>query len=1109
MSDDRWSRVLDVCREALGREPAERASYLDEACAGDVSLRCDVEALLSHEAQAEGFLSTPPWTSTPESGGAPDTPGELRSVAGRTDPVPTLTPGARITHYEVLQFVGAGGMGEVYRARDTRLDRVVALKRLPPALAADPGRVARFSREARTLAQLNHPNICTLHDVVVEQGATLLVMEYLEGQTLADWIAQGPRPLPGILDVAAQIADGLAAAHTRGIVHRDLKPGNIMLATSGAARPGVLTVKLLDFGLAKLRLPEADALATVSETQAVDGHSTPGAVVGTVPYMSPEQIEGREVDGRTDLFSLGCVLYEMLTGHRAFTGQSNAGVISAVMTSAPPPIGEARPSTPPALQHLVEKCLAKNRDERWQTARDVADQLRFIAAPAAPPDVAREPVAGSGVTPGADQAARADEPRPTLARRAVRTARVHPWVAAAALLALAATLATLPASVARQRRLAWVRNEALPELLRLVDGRESWPAFLLARQIEAVVPGEPTVKNLRPRFMGETTREFRPVGARLLARPGPGKDPGWVELGSVGGKAIRGPLGPAVFRLEAPGYEPREFAMRMWAWPFDTKSIQGVISLARPGEAPPGMVLIETPATGERFGLESDGSFDLPSEGRIGSFFVDTREVTNREFKRFVDAGGYGRREYWTEPFERDGISLSWNEAMASFRDLTGRPGPATWQVGAYEPGTDELPVTGVSWYEASAYATFAGKRLPSIYHHAVASARRVATDVLAGSNFSGKLAPAGSYRGSLNLWGLYDTAGNAREWCSNLAGRERFALGGAADGPAYMFWNVEANTRSPFDRNAMNGFRCIKTVASNPHDARLDGPQMRKPVTDWTKVKGFSDDAWKTWQGLLSYQKSPLDAKTEWIDDSVPGRRIEKVTFDAAYAGERMIVYLFFPDPRRFPPPWQPIVFIHPGFGGAISSSQDGHNTMDLNFWEYLVKDGRVVVYPIVKGIFERGGDPTTTGNFSWSTWQPRVKDVFRTIDYLQTRTTDIRADHLGLLAASGGCDGAIIVCAVEPRVKATVIVGGGMYGVPAVDREMMGFASRISSPVQMVSGRSDMWGQEVLLRSFATPPDHKRFLQFDGDHSLAGFEKDVIRVNLEWFDKFLGPVR
>ena len=1011
----------------------------------------------------------------------------------------TLPAGVRLGPYEIVAPIGAGGMGEVYRARDTRLGRDVAVKVLPADLATDPDRLRRFELEARAVAALSHPNILALHDVGTHDGAPFLVSELLEGETLADALHGGALSVGKAVDVGIQIAKGLAAAHARSIVHRDLKPSNVFLTRDGH-------VKLLDFGIAKHGTPAAqgDDVPTATARDGTDA----GTRLGTMGYMSPEQVRGHAVDPRTDIFAFGCVLYEMLCGLRAFKGATAADTISAILKEDPAPLGDLRQSVSPALQQVVDRCLEKRPENRFSSAHDLALALGTVSTGPGParPDTAAVGT-GATVSPAAVVTGGVPQRRSAVGRLSASVS-AHRWIwLLGCLVVLVAIVVSYPV-VVRQRQLSWVRNQALPELVRLVDAGENWPAFLLARRIQAVVPGEPTVEKLRPRFAGQTLRQFRPAGATLLARPLTGGDADWVELGKVGGKPVPAPLGYSVFRLQAPGYESREFAMSVYGFGFDTGRIEGTLSLQRPGEAPAGMVLIETPAKGAKFGLESLGAFNFAPDGRIGSFFVDAREVTNREFKQFLDKGGYQQRDYWREPFERDGKTLTWDEAMSSFRDATGRPGPAGWQVGSYEPGTDDYPVTGVSWYEASAYAAFAGKRLPSIYHLAVASARFVGGDILPGSNFSGKLAPVGSYRGGLNYWGLFDAAGNAREWCSNIAGRERFALGGAAGDPRYLFWNVDDNTRSAFDRNPTTGFRCIKTIASNPQDVALDGPLPRKPPTDWAKVKGFSDDAWMTWQGLLAYTKGELRANVEWREYEVPSRRIEKVTFNAASSNERVILYLFLPDPQKWPPPWQPVIFIHPGFGRMQSSSQDGHNTMDLGFWEYLVRDGRAVVYPVFKDMFERGGGPQNPGDWPWSTWQERAKDVFRAIDYLETRK-DLRSDRLGLLAASGGSDGGIVVCAVEPRIKAAVLVGGGLYGIPSVDREMMGFASHISMPLQMVNGRSDAWGQDFLLAALATPSDRRRFKQFDGDHSLAGYEKDVIRVNLEWFDKYLGKVR
>ena len=276
-------------------------------------------------------------------------------------------------------------MGEVYKARDTRLGRDVAIKVLPAALAADPERRRRFEQEARAVSALNHPHICVLHDIGREGDTDFLVMEYLDGQTLGQRLRKGALPLAQALDLGAQIADALAAAHHHGIVHRDLKPANVMLTKAGAVRQGSPQAKLLDFGLAKLRPQPAKAGAGLSELSTQAPATTSGAVMGTVPYMAPEQLEGKPTDARTDLFAFGCVLYEMLTARRAFGGDSEASVISGIMSGEPPPLSALQPLMPHALDRLVHRCLAKDPDERWESAHDIAEELRGIAADSGAP----------------------------------------------------------------------------------------------------------------------------------------------------------------------------------------------------------------------------------------------------------------------------------------------------------------------------------------------------------------------------------------------------------------------------------------------------------------------------------------------------------------------------------------------------------------------------------------------------------------------------------------------------------------------------------------------------------------------------------------------------
>jgi eukaryotic-like serine/threonine-protein kinase len=284
-----------------------------------------------------------------------------------------IRTGQRVGPYEILSAIGAGGMGEVYRARDTRLERIVAIKILSDNLAGRAELRERFDREARTIASLNHPHICVLYDIGQQDGTDFLVMEYLEGETLAERLKKGPLPLDQVLQYAIEIADALDKAHRKGVTHRDLKPGNIMLTKSGT--------KLLDFGLAKLRGPQA-AVATLSALPTEGSNLTAqGTILGTLQYMAPEQVEGKtnEIDARTDIFVFGAVVYEMATGKKAFEGKTSASVMAKILEVDPPSMVSLQPMTPPALDRVVKKCLAKEPEKRWQAASDVCDELKWIA----------------------------------------------------------------------------------------------------------------------------------------------------------------------------------------------------------------------------------------------------------------------------------------------------------------------------------------------------------------------------------------------------------------------------------------------------------------------------------------------------------------------------------------------------------------------------------------------------------------------------------------------------------------------------------------------------------------------------------------------------------
>src|SRR5215475_2644717 len=320
-----------------------------------------------------------------------------------------LAAGFRLGPYELLSPLGAGGMGEVWKARDTRLDRTVAVKVLPQNLSSSPEVRQRFEREAKTISQLSHPHICALYDVNREGETEYLVMEYLEGETLAERLVKGPLPLEQTLRYGIEIADALDKAHRQGIVHRDLKPGNVMITRSG--------VKLLDFGLAKAISPSGTVSAVTSlPTMAGGANLTQeGTILGTFQYMAPEQLEGKEADARTDIFAFGSVLYEMATGKKAFSAGSQASLIAAILEREPPPISTVQPMTPPALDRVVKTCLAKDPEDRFQTAHDVKLQLQWII----------------------EGGSQAGLPVPVAARR---KGREKIWMAAAALFAVAAAV---------------------------------------------------------------------------------------------------------------------------------------------------------------------------------------------------------------------------------------------------------------------------------------------------------------------------------------------------------------------------------------------------------------------------------------------------------------------------------------------------------------------------------------------------------------------------------------------------------------------------------------------------------------------------------------------
>jgi serine/threonine protein kinase len=357
MSSDRWHQIEELYHAALRLDANQRAAFLESACNGEADLRREVESLLVSDQQAESFLESPVL--------------EVAAEAMATESTPSLV-GHLLGPYQILSVLGAGGMGEVYKAKDTRLNRTVAIKIRPRHLSERVDLRQRFEREARALASLSHPHICPIHDIGNEDGIDFLVMEYLEGETLAGRLRKGALPLEQALQVAVEIAQALDEAHRHGVIHRDLKPGNVMLTKSGA--------KLLDFGLAKQQvLSPLTTGDTAGQTGTeIESLTEEGMILGTLEYMAPEQVQGKPADARTDIFAMGVVIYQMVTGKKAFQEESKACLAAAILTFDPVPITKIQPLAPIALERALGKCLNKDPDERLQSAMDLAGELKWI-----------------------------------------------------------------------------------------------------------------------------------------------------------------------------------------------------------------------------------------------------------------------------------------------------------------------------------------------------------------------------------------------------------------------------------------------------------------------------------------------------------------------------------------------------------------------------------------------------------------------------------------------------------------------------------------------------------------------------------------------------------